>query len=745
VAANDRGWIPELRAMGASAEEIRGIREDDRKSQGISEAEENTAAEGVESAETLAGGRLVVVRLPHRRTAPAMDRLELAPGGPPGNVLVLSHEPGRPGLTEANFSGEGWLVAALAERFPGGWLGGALPERGFWGHAQPVPEGVVQGIVDAIKGRDRIEEQRMSSDLPNADPDPGLLLVTGHPETERGGATFSRFVLPFRYQLTKNGGASGSVYEEVPVECAVAGDRAFERLHYLTAETSEVLFGRARWFVLDGGSCQPTRELRIPAAGGGLISVRMRPPRLVLFECPPAAELRLSSNTDADVLRTGFVLVDLHFGGNGVRPTMQDLLRLNELFRYWRIPFQGHKDDYLQFLGKAKAELSADSKPINALDSEADPNRIYGERWSALLRHPVRLRGGGDSETWSLFPSAPDWNEAARKATTRPIARGDDAAAERKTSTDRGWIAHADHRAYVWTCAVLHDGLNDVRAAFPDRARGRDDRPAEEFGYWIKLLNVDRPSTASADDHHATSAFEREWAREKTYRRWVEDGTVYGFTQHSGAAIMKPGHYVRNFADMYFDQALLLLYLRVTTFRFSEELSRISSEARDARAGGARWRDAFDHLRRDFALFTNLYQFPLVSNQQQGIELYGYARRGLDVDELFREVQQEVVSTHEYFQIEEARTHTHIATTIGFVGGIGLALGLAMTSLSMNILQFNRIGQPDFADPELRVFVVTALGWFGGVAVCGGLVWRRVTGRWPRLNALRGPSRRKRT
>jgi hypothetical protein len=157
VAANDRGWIPELRAMGASAEEIRGIREAERRAQGISDAEERSAAEALESAETHAGGRLVVVRLPHRRTAPAMDRLELAPleltGDPPRNVLVLSYEPGRPGLTEANFSGEGWLVAALAERFPGGWLGGALPERGFWGHAEPVPEGVVEAIAGAIESR----------------------------------------------------------------------------------------------------------------------------------------------------------------------------------------------------------------------------------------------------------------------------------------------------------------------------------------------------------------------------------------------------------------------------------------------------------------------------------------------------------------------------------------------------------------------------------------------------------------
>jgi hypothetical protein len=30
-------------------------------------------------------------------------------------------------------------VLALASAYPDGWSGGALPERGFWGHAAPLP------------------------------------------------------------------------------------------------------------------------------------------------------------------------------------------------------------------------------------------------------------------------------------------------------------------------------------------------------------------------------------------------------------------------------------------------------------------------------------------------------------------------------------------------------------------------------------------------------------------------------
>ena len=62
------------------------------------------------------------------------DRLDRELGGPGyHNLLILS-----PG--EVNFYGEGRLVNALAAAFPAGWYGGSLPERGFWGHGEPLPD-----------------------------------------------------------------------------------------------------------------------------------------------------------------------------------------------------------------------------------------------------------------------------------------------------------------------------------------------------------------------------------------------------------------------------------------------------------------------------------------------------------------------------------------------------------------------------------------------------------------------------
>lgn len=146
VAANDRGYIPAMKAIGASPREIAAIRAADRRAQGITDAEEAAAEEAVRHhTEIDAGGELTVVRLPHARTAAVTDRLHPELGGPGyRNLLVL-------GSGEANFFGDGHIVAALADAFPAAWYGGALPDQGFWGiHCDATEQRRIRGRTAAL-------------------------------------------------------------------------------------------------------------------------------------------------------------------------------------------------------------------------------------------------------------------------------------------------------------------------------------------------------------------------------------------------------------------------------------------------------------------------------------------------------------------------------------------------------------------------------------------------------------------
>lgn len=124
IAANDIGHMRALRKAGATAEEIRAIRDADRSAQGVTPEDEGEARRAINAAEW--HGELLVIRSQSARTSPILDFLETEYGGSgASDVLVLAP-------ATAGFYGRGDIVEALSKR-PGSWWGGALPDRGFWG------------------------------------------------------------------------------------------------------------------------------------------------------------------------------------------------------------------------------------------------------------------------------------------------------------------------------------------------------------------------------------------------------------------------------------------------------------------------------------------------------------------------------------------------------------------------------------------------------------------------------------
>lgn len=439
-----------------------------------------------------------------------------------------------------------------------------------------------------------------------------------------------------------------------------------------------MLFRRARWWRLEAQTAAHANEetrssFTVPKLHGGQYTATARAPVLVLFEFDAALRHGRRATSQPDLLATGFLLVDVFFPHADAAPDLDDVLAFNEIYRYWQEPFAGHAARYQGLLAALPVEPFGESSPTTGQAEE-----VYTRRWTSLLELCVRQ---DRDRHWRLYPQA--WARNSAQRLKHPM-----------TAVGPGWAVYADSRTFVWTCVLLEDGLAALEERF---GKG----PAAAHGHWIKLLNVDRAGSRPQD----RTGYEEQWARSRTYERWAEAGTVYGFTYHSGAMLASPQTdppLWRHFGGMYFDQALLLLYLRVTSFRFSQALARITGEARDgtARSGDDAWLEKFQALRRDFVFFTNLYQFPLISNQQQGLEMYTLARQALEVNELFSEVQQEVQSTHDYFQTEAAQELTDLNTRLAVGAGIGLPFALATGFLGMNLLasapgeELLRLGKP---------------------------------------------------
>jgi hypothetical protein len=202
---------------------------------------------------------------------------------------------------------------------------------------------------------------------------------------------------------------------------------------------------------------------------------------------------------------------------------------------------------------------------------------------------------------------------------------------------------------------------------------------------------VDLPGASSP------SAFEREWLRERTYLRWAHFGSLYGFTVHSGAAVLPPSRDLelwRHFRENYFDQTLLLLYARTGLFRFSRWLADVSGKARGREPDDREpLLEDLTQVRQSLTLFSNLYLYPLLSNHQQSLEMYTLARRVMDLEELTGELRQQIEGSHDLVEMqadreeaEAARSQISLTERLNVVAAVGLVFSVATSFLGMNII-----------------------------------------------------------
>ena len=505
---------------------------------------------------------------------------------------------------------------------------------------------------------------------------PLSVLATGDPLC--GPASFSRFILPFGYRripCPSPTGRRGGHFSPATREDWLHRPGFFDsdgcldlaRRQYLTRETADVLFERARWFTLRGAEKNgaEVRPASIPRGQqDGSYRAALQPPAIVLFEFEHEGET-------IDRLQTGLLVIEAIFPepGEGA-PSLGDLLQLNEVFRYWRRPY--HEHDPSPVIGALFAkwqDLIEDARRESGIKKSEHAD--YSRYWLSLLRVPF---DDGDGSGFHLEPAfGPD-------------------------PTHPEWAVNGDSRAFVATCAIVAepDGWKENAAISatplsPLRVWGKRGHCGKDLGYWIKLLNADGPGD-QAGRIHECSHFEREWVAQRTYRRWLRYGTAYGYTDHSMAMLGAPTPNNDpptwlHFGQMYFDQLLLMLYVRASLFRFSRELSLISARARGHRAGSASdrttFREKFARLRLDFDLFTNLYQFPLLSTQQQAVEMYSLLRHELDIGALYDEVEREIDGTHEMLELEATQQFTFVATILGVLGILGVFASVVQGAMSL--------------------------------------------------------------
>ena len=184
------------------------------------------------------------------------------------------------------------------------------------------------------------------------------------------GASFSRFVLPFSYKLEvceapNQSETSDNLYYELNQKEKLSFTK---RRKYFTQETSVTLYDRSIWLDMsdswkdtDWGRSEVTINLRNKD-----YQIGMLPPRIILFEAGSNNLKELSQQTKSEsILQTGFLCVDLFFHKQESSPVLDDLLQLNEYFRYFGMPYDSHLSLFRSAFGNIPTEYQQSGKKIN--------------------------------------------------------------------------------------------------------------------------------------------------------------------------------------------------------------------------------------------------------------------------------------------------------------------------------------------------------------------------------------------
>jgi len=285
---------------------------------------------------------------------------------------------------------------------------------------------------------------------------------------------------------------------------------------------------------------------------------------------------------------------------------------------------------------------------------------------------------------------------------------------------------YPDDRAFTYTLACVAGQAGFGR--LDDHSTHTDIKDDGEQA-WYRLLDVD--SGKSLD--WGISNYELRWLKDRTYMRWLEDGSLYGYTDFSAAMLVKlttndKGEQVVGFVPtyyhyhlMYLDQLLLLLYERVTLYLFSaaisdashdyftatqnttaQDLSVVAVSTSTPGADSTLEKEALDRfhaLREQFTLLTNLYQFPMFTAQYQGQEMYTLARESLRVEQLYKEVETEIRATDEWLAARVTERRADAADLLNqrlgriqVVGAIigALSVGLSMLGVGLTLFQLRQ-------------------------------------------------------
>lgn len=220
--------------------------------------------------------------------------------------------------------------------------------------------------------------------------------------------------------------------------------------------------------------------------------------------------------------------------------------------------------------------------------------------------------------------------------------------------------------------------LEDVKAYFKRDSIGA--KITEGAKSWYQMIFIDSDSPAIANDPLFREILDR-----STYKRWIDWGTIYGFSRYSSATI-SDSRYVPFIEDhyetMYYQIALLLFFYRGSLLSFFDRTVKIAEQIDKSKPI-----KKLQKLHEDFILFENKYWFKEVTAQDQGIEMFDIWEKQMRLNLLLDDVKQGIRELYNYFDYQREKRTARYITLLTILGGILLPLSIVVDIIASNDFQ----------------------------------------------------------
>lgn len=600
VAANDKGYIPGMKAIGASNMEIEEIRRTDRAAQGVTEQDE-MVAEYQKNKFFHFKKDIGVVKTTLKRFSPISDRLQL-------EKLIIYNETSLNyfGLNAQKLGQEIFKdqVESKSAYFGGGENGffGINLENSSYESTETIMEKVVEEMAEAFPtsihcflfpfkwdSKDEDSKSRNSSDKSRSNPyrkiDPALKKAGW----ERDNS----------YEINKS-------------------HLAYNEFTYYHDFVREVIFDTA----------ENENDLNI-----------MQHYRFKELNCDKAYMKISALPFSKKIFYLNFTGVHLHIYKTGVGILSFDLENYNESFKEDILLINEYgRRMYPQFIGEgfdiqATKNVFLASEIIFSFDGKTE----IKEDFSAYNKENCKLNLSNSS---SFLP--PKYIKHLLKNFL--FTQSDAVEPDNCGIT----IQHiTDDRMFT----ICWYGNNEIATTLGNSDKG-------VFGYeknnwWYCFIFGDKK-----DPSVTNNILKKQHIKEHTYARWADYGTLFGLTRDTFMVISSDIPTLKRFnapsikdhvSTIYYQMVLLGLAQRAAVLKFS---GRVSGLADLTKENDLKYiQDRIGNLYKDYIEFVNKVYFREVTSQIQGIELYQHMQKVMGIKNEVADLDSEISELHSYISL----------------------------------------------------------------------------------------------